>query len=62
MQKLYCYMDETGQDAASNIFVVVAVVNAQEHQPLRQVLMEVEHLAGTGYRKWHKSRSSRRLR
>jgi hypothetical protein len=55
-------MDETGQDAASNIFVVVAVVNAQEHQPLRQALMEVEHLAGTGYRKWHKSRSSRRLR
>jgi len=62
VQKLYCYVDETGQDAASNIFVVVAVVNGQEQEPLRQALMEIEHLARTGYRKWHKSRSSRRLR
>jgi hypothetical protein len=60
--KLYCYVDETGQDAASDIFVVVAVVTAREQEPLRQALMDVEHLAGTGRRKWHKSRSSLRLR
>ena len=23
-QKLYCYVDETGQDAGSNFFIVVA--------------------------------------
>jgi len=51
MQRLYCYVDEIGQDAASNIFVVVAVVNDQEQEPLRQALMEIEHLAETGYRK-----------
>jgi len=26
MQKLYCYVDETGQDPASEFFIVVAVV------------------------------------
>src|SRR5436309_3025226 len=62
MQKLYCYVDETGQDSASSIFVVVAVVTAQEQELLRQALIEIEVVAGTGRRKWHKSRSSRRLR
>jgi hypothetical protein len=40
MQKLYCYVDETGQDTASSIFVVVAVVSAQDQEPLREALME----------------------
>lgn len=62
MQKLYCYLDETGQDASSDIFVVVAVVSAKEQDPLRQAIMDIENLAGTGRRKWHKSRSPRRLR
>ena len=61
MQKLYCCIDETGQDAASDIFVVVAVVSAQDQESLRQALLDIESLAGTGRRKWHKSRSSRRL-
>ncbi len=51
VQKLYCYVDETGQNAASNIFVVVAVVSAREQEPLRQALLEIEDLAVTGRRK-----------
>jgi hypothetical protein len=62
VQKLYCYVDETGQDAASDIFVVVAVVSAKEQEPLRQALVDIENVAGTGRRKWHKARSERRLR
>src|SRR5437867_639712 len=62
MQRLYCYVDETGQDSASSIFVVVAVVTAQEQEPLRQALMDIGDVAGTGCRKWHKSKFSRRLR
>jgi hypothetical protein len=60
--KLYCYVDETGQDAASTVFVVVAVVSAEEQDGLRRALMKIEEDAGTGSRKWHKSRSERRLR
>lgn len=62
MQKLYCYVDESGQDAASEVFVVVAVLNAQEQDIFREQCLAIEHEAGTGNRKWHKSRPARRLR
>lgn len=61
-EKLYCYVDETGQDAAASAFVVVAVVSAGAQDELRRRLEEIEREAGTGHRKWHKSRPERRLR
>jgi hypothetical protein len=60
-QKLYCYVDETGQDDASSVFVVVAVVSDRDQERLREALTEIERVAGTGHRKWHKSRPARRL-
>lgn len=61
-RKLYCYVDETGQDDASRVFVVVAVVSADDQQRFREALTDIERVAGTGNRKWHKSRPERRLR
>jgi hypothetical protein len=61
-QKLYCYVDETGQDDASSVFVVVAVVSERDQDKLRQELTDIERIAGRGHRKWHKSRPERRLR
>lgn len=61
-QKLYCYVDETGQDDSSQVFVVVAVVSAREQDQLRNLLIRIEQAAGTGHRKWHKSRRERRIR
>ena len=61
-QKLYCYVDETCQDPASSLFVVVAVVSGETQDTLREALLEIEQAAGTGHRKWHKSRPARRLR
>jgi len=61
-EKLYCYVDETGQDPTSSVFVVVVVVGAENQEALRQTLMNIEDAAETGRRKWHKSRSERRLR
>ena len=61
-QKLYCYVDESGQDPQSAFFVVVTVVTDEEQQAFRQELSTVERQARTGYRKWHKSRPERRLR
>lgn len=60
-QKLYCYVDEAGQDDASRAFVVVAVVSDQEQEALREALMEIERAAATGHRKWHENRPARRL-
>jgi hypothetical protein len=62
VQKLYCYVDETGQDVPSTVFIVVAVVSAEEQERLRERLVQIEGVAGTGRRKWHKSRPARRLR
>lgn len=61
MQKLYCYVDESGQDAASDVFVVVAVIGTQGQDTFRQQCLAIEHEASTGNRKWHKSRPERRL-
>jgi hypothetical protein len=55
-------MDESGQDASAAFFVVVAVVSDQEQERVRQELSQIERLAGTGRRKWHKSRPERRRR
>jgi ribonuclease HII len=56
MQKLYAYVDEAGQDALSAFFVVATVVTAKERELMRKKLEEVERLAGTKRKKWHKLR------
>ena len=61
-QKLYAYVDETGQDAASLVFVVVAVVSDAGQDALRETLISIEVLAKTGARKWHKSHPDRSRR
>ncbi len=60
-QKMYCYVDETGQDNSSEFFIVVAVVNDDDQDAVREKLLAVEQFAGTGARKWHKSKRERRL-
>jgi len=61
-QKIYCYVDETGQDDSSTMFVVVAVISMHEQEQLREALLQIEREAGTGGRKWHKPNAARRLR
>jgi Protein of unknown function (DUF3800) len=60
-QKIYCYVDETGQDDTSEYFIVVAVVNDDDQDAVRKALLEAEQSARTGARKWHKSARERRL-
>ena len=60
-QKLYCYVDETGQDDASSVFVVVAVVSDHEQDGFREALITIENTAGTNHLKWHKTHPTRRL-
>jgi hypothetical protein len=61
-QKLYCYIDESGQDDASSVFAVVAVVSDREQEEFRKALMDIERAAGTVEHKWHKLHSPKRLR
>lgn len=62
MQKLYCYVDETGQDARSNVFIVVAVVSEEEQSPLRQKLIDAEQTSGIGISKWNNASHDRRMK
>jgi hypothetical protein len=57
LQKLYCYVDETGQDAGSDFFVVVSVVSAEEQNQLRSKLLQLEEDSKVHARKWFNSRS-----
>ncbi len=60
-QKLYCYIDETGQDAGSEFFIVVAIVSDKEQDLLRNQLLEIESQTKIGQRKWHKTQTERNV-
>jgi len=60
-QKLYCYVDETGQDKGSDIFIVVAVIVFTDIEQLRKILIELEKITKVGRTKWHKQRQQNRV-
>ena len=41
-QKIYCYVDETGQDVGSLFYIVTALVSASEQYQLRAQLLKIE--------------------
>ena len=60
MRRLFCYVDETGQDTRGALFIVAVVIADEEAESLRQVCERIER--DTGKRaKWIKTRYSRRL-
>lgn len=61
MQKLYCYVDETGQDTAGRIFIVTIVVVGDDRDELLQLCEEIEEKTGKGIRKWHRAKPELRL-
>jgi hypothetical protein len=60
MQKLYCYVDETGQDTKGSFFFVSVVIMEQEREQLEQMLEDIEQQSGKHKRKWSKSKPERR--
>ena len=61
MQKLYCYVDETGQDTQGNFFLVAVVIARDERDHLRSQLEEIERATGKGRRKWVLTRDKSRV-
>lgn len=55
MQKLYCYVDETGQDTEGKFFLVSIVVAGNERDELDNFLLEIEETTGKRQNKWRKS-------
>jgi len=56
MQKLYCYVDETGQDTGGELFLVSIIITEKEQQELREKLEEIEKQTKKRFSKWIKTK------
>lgn len=61
MQKLYCYVDETGQDTLGQLFIVSVVVAEEERERLNQILERIEESTNKGRVKWLKAKDEARV-
>lgn|SRR5574341_12942 len=61
MQKLYCYVDETGQDTLGELFIVSVIIVEPEREELISQLVEIERVSQKGQRKWMKARQEQRV-
>ncbi len=61
MQRLYCYVDETGQDTKGQFFLVSVVITGRERDELKIKLEKIERETKKGPLKWHKSSFERKL-
>lgn len=59
-QKLYAYVDESGQDTAGRLFVVSVLLLAEERDALLPRLEGIETRSGKSNAKWQKTRHSAR--
>lgn len=60
-QKLYCYVDESGQDTQGALFLVSVVIAEKETDSLREKLVKIEKESGKMEGKWHKTSLDRRV-
>jgi hypothetical protein len=62
MQKLYCYVDETGQDTKGKLFLVcVIILTKGEREDIEKRLFDIEKETGKGLLKWGKTNFKRRI-
>ncbi len=61
MQKIYCYVDETGQDTKGDFFLVSVIIAKQERDGLIEQLEEIERLTRKRRRKWVNARDEARV-
>lgn len=62
MQRLFCYVDETGQDTRGAVFIVAAIIVGEEAlDQWRSACEDIERLSRKGKRKWMRTTPDRRL-
>lgn len=59
-KKLYCYVDETGQDTQGRFFLVAIVITGEEREHLIEELEKIEKETKKGISKWKKTSPERR--
>lgn len=61
MQKIYCYVDETGQDTKGVFFLVSVVLIDHDREVLQKFLEKIEKESGKRAGKWHKTSYARKI-
>lgn len=62
MQKLYCYVDETGQETKGTVFIVSIVVLDKERDQILKLCEQLEIISGKRKDKWGSAKHDRRMR
>lgn len=60
MRKLFCYVDETGQDTKGRLFIVSTVIIGAERENLRTKLKQIESDSGKK-KKWSRSTYAKKV-
>jgi len=60
-KKLFCYVDETGQDTRGELFIVSVVTASRERDQFLQVCEAIEQETGKGRVKWIKTAYDQRI-
>jgi len=60
MKRIYCYVDESGQDTQGLYFVVSVVVAGEERDEVLTLLEKIEHETGKNKLKWTRATFERR--
>lgn len=55
MDKIYAYVDESGQETLGRIFVVAVIILKTDSDSVRDYCEKVEVLSGKGKFKWGKA-------
>lgn len=60
-QKIFCYVDETGQDTKGRLFIVAVVVTAEKRDELLALCEQLETDTAKGRSKWSRAQHRKRL-
>ncbi|MBI4769086.1 MAG: DUF3800 domain-containing protein [Chloroflexi bacterium] len=60
-RRLYCYVDESGLDSRSQVFVVAVIIAGEERDRLRELCEHAERESGKGRVKWSWAGRDRRM-
>lgn len=59
--KLYCYVDETGQDTGGHLFIVAVIIADDQRDDLRHTLRQIEKISRKYQLKWTAIKRERRI-
>jgi hypothetical protein len=54
-KKIYCYVDETGQDTAGKMFIVVVCIVEQDKEAIEKKVLDIEKESGKKTQKWRQA-------